>query len=135
MNALVAGLSILLAAPAPLRTVGEMSGEIQLDGELTEWAAATPTLLLDPKSQVAGPSKASSPADFSAKVWIAWGEAGLAIAGEVTDDAVRFAAPGTAEPSATADHVEIWLSLPAPALPPIAFVNQFAEQMVASAKA
>lgn len=135
MIALAAAVSLVLAAPAgppTLRTAAEIPGDAKVDGELGEWAASPPTFLLGPGNQVAGPVKASSAADFSARVWIAWSESGLTIAGEVTDDVVRFA-EGSA-PNATADHVEVWLSLPAAQMPPIAFVNQFAEEEIAGAK-
>lgn len=131
-----AAVSLALAAtagPSPLRAAGEIPGGMKIDGELTEWTSNPATVLLGPESQVAGPARADSPKDFSARVWIAWSDAGLAVAGEVTDDAVRFAS-GPA-PNSTADHVEIWLSLPPPRMPPIAYVNQFAEETIAGPEA
>ncbi|QSQ21271.1 hypothetical protein JY651_39790 [Pyxidicoccus parkwayensis] len=120
-------LLLLAAAPA--------SGSVQLnegvpsgfkaDGKLDEWKLP-PSLTLGAANQVAGSMKVSSPADLSAKVWLAVGPEGLAIAGEVMDDKVQLTNPK----DINADHVEVWLALPPPKMPPLAFISHVADNPV-----
>jgi hypothetical protein len=97
-----------------------------VDGKLDEWTRP-PSVTLGASHQVAGKSKVSSPKDLSARLWVALGPEGLAVAGEVQDDRVHLA---TRLEHVNHDHVEVWLALPQPKMPPIAFVNQFGEHEV-----
>jgi hypothetical protein len=108
-------------APAPLTLPAPPAGAA-VDGDLAEWPGP-PVLSLAPAAQVAGSRRVRDDADFSARVWLALGPDGLWLAADVRDDAVRF--PKAAAELVTADHLELWVALPAPALPPVAFANQF----------
>ncbi len=109
--------------PAPKLVLPAPPAGAVVDADLFEWTAP-PTLTLGPADQVAGPRKARGEADASAKVWLALGPEGLWVAAEVRDDAALL--PKVAAEAATADHLALWLALPAPTLPPVAFANQFA---------
>ena len=123
--------STALAADKPEVNVLEgLPAGLAVDGDLKEWTSA-PSVTLGPANQVAGPVKLAEPGDLSATVWVAISKDGLAVAGKVTDDKVRFASAD----KINADHAEIWLSLPAAALPPLAFANQFGEIEVPDADA
>jgi hypothetical protein len=133
--------SLLLLAAAPptseatasqgLRLHEGLPSGFKVDGKLEEWKApASATLGAD--SQVAGNAKVSSPEDVSAKVWVALGPEGLAVAGEVRDDRVNLS---TKPEHVNNDHVEVWLALPQPTMPPLAFVNQFGEHALPTAEA
>jgi hypothetical protein len=126
-------LLLLAAAPAAggasaqgFRLHEGLPAGFQVDGKLDEWKQP-PSALLGAASQVAGKSKVSSAKDLSARVWLALGPEGLAVAGEVHDDRVQLS---TKPEHIHEDHVELWLALPQPALPPIAFINQFGEHEV-----
>lgn len=93
-----------------------------VNADLAEWSGP-PTLILGPTGQVAGSRRVRDEADFSARVWLALGPDGLWLAADVRDDAVLL--PRTAAEVVTADHLELWVALPAPAFPPVAFANQF----------
>jgi hypothetical protein len=120
---------LLLLAAAP------SSGSVQFhegvpagfkaDGKLDEWTQP-PSLTLGAANQVAGALKVASPQDLSAKVWLAVGPEGLAIAGEVLDDKVQL----TNKKDINADHVEVWLALPPPKMPPLAFISHVADNVV-----
>jgi hypothetical protein len=130
---LASTLSLFLAnaptAPSPaapgggLRLHEGLPAGFKVDGKLEEWKVPA-SLTLGADDQVAGPSRVSSPQDLSARIWVALGPEGLALAGEVRDDRVHLSS--TPE-HVNLDHVEVWLALPQPAMPPIAFVNQFGE--------
>jgi hypothetical protein len=124
---LPATLLLLAAAPtgaAPALHEG-LPADFKADGKLDEWKLP-PSLTLSAANQVAGEQKVSSPDDLTAQVWMAVGPTGLAIAGEVRDDKVQL----TATKEINADHLEVWLALPPPKLPPIAFVSHFGEHPV-----
>lgn len=132
-----AALALLTAAPASPAPSDEfrlhpgLPAGFVADGKLDEWKVP-PSATLGAASQVAGNAKVASPDDFSAKVWAALGPEGLAVAGEVRDERVLLPEkPG----DLNSDHVEVWLSLPQPVMPPLAFVNQFGEQLVPTAAA
>lgn len=127
-------LALLTAAPAQpaassFRLSEGLPAGFAVDGKLDEWKQP-PTLVLGAANQVAGKSKVTSPEDLSAKVWLAVGPEGLAVAGEVRDERVLLPEKPT---DINADHVEVWLALPQPKLPPLAFVNQFGDQEVPTA--
>ncbi len=133
-------LLMLLVAPAawgqPPAATGPrihdaLPAGFQPDGKLDEWKGP-PSLTLGAEQQVAGGSKVTSPQDVSAKVWLALGPEGLAVAGEVQDDRVQLAVKPK---ELHKDHVELWLALPQPKLPPIAFTNQSGEHELATAQA
>ncbi|PTL76867.1 hypothetical protein [Vitiosangium sp. GDMCC 1.1324] len=139
MPLLSASTALLLLAAAPTTSASSSSdfhlheglpSGFKVDGKLDEWKQP-PSLLLGGSNQVAGKSKVASPADLSAKIWLALGTEGLAVAGEVRDDRVQLS---TKPEHINDDHVEIWLSLPQPAMPPIAFVNQFGDQELPTAE-
>ena len=122
-------LLLLAAAPAAggsLRLHEGLPAGFQADGKLDEWKQP-PSLTLGAANQVAGAMKVASPADLSAKVWVAMDARGLAIAGEVLDDKVQLTNP---KRDINADHVEVWLALPRPAMPPLAFVSHLDEHRV-----
>ena len=136
----LSSLLLLLAAPpawsdAPSpstpRLYEELPAGFQPDGRLDEWKQP-PSLTLGAAQQVDGPSKVASPQDLSAKVWLALGPAGLAVAGEVQDDRVQLAVKPK---DIHKDHVAVWLALPQPPLPPIAFANQSGEHAIATLEA
>ena len=90
-------LLLLAAAPAPsasassdFRLLEGIPAGFKADGKLDEWTAP-PSVLLGASNQVAGKVKVSSPEDLSAKIWVALGTDGLAVAGEVRDDRVQLA--------------------------------------------
>lgn len=114
------------SAAADLSLIEPLPAGFQVDGRLDEWKEP-PTLTLGPENQVAGDSKVSSPEDLSAKVWLAIGPEGLAIAGDVRDDRVL---PSTKPAELNSDHVEVWLALPTQPIPPLAYTNQFGAQEV-----
>jgi len=116
-------------APPPLAPREALPTALKVDGDLGEWDGP-PTLTLGAADQVAGSSKIGSPADFSARVWIAISEDGIALAGDVADDAVRF--PEGAK-VVNADHAELWVAFPGAPLPPIAWIHQFGEHQLRSA--
>jgi hypothetical protein len=133
---LPAALALLTAAPAQpaapaFRLHEGLPAGFAADGKLDEWKQP-PSATLGASSQVAGKSKVASPDDFSAKVWLAISPEGLAVAGEVRDERVLL--PEKAG-DINADHVEVWLALPQPVMPPLAFVNQFGDQLVPTADA
>jgi len=103
----------------------------KVDGKLDEWKLPA-SVTFGAANQVAGKSKVSSPQDLSAQVWVALGPEGLAVAGEVKDDTVQLS---TKLEHVNHDHVEVWLALPQPAMPPLAFVNQFGDQEVPTLEA
>jgi hypothetical protein len=131
MLTLPTALLLLSAAPASPPAVGALvlhegvPPAFKADGKLEEWTQA-PSLTLGAANQVGGDIKVASPADLSAKVWLALGPEGLAIAGEVMDDKVQL----TGRKDINADHVEVWLALPQPKMPPLAFISQVDEQLV-----
>jgi hypothetical protein len=98
----------------------------KVDGKLEEWKVPASSTF-GAANQVDGKSKVSSPQDLSAQVWVAVGLEGLAVAGEVRDDRVQLS---TKPEQIHNDHVEVWLALPQPKMPPLAFVNQFGEHPV-----
>lgn len=125
-------LLLLAAAPtgaAPVLHEGLPAG-FKADGKLDEWKLP-PSLTLSAASQVAGEQKVASPEDLTAQVWMAVGPEGLAIAGEVRDDTVQL----TAAKEINADHVEVWLALPPPKLPPVAWASHFGEHPIPKASA
>lgn len=116
--------SAVRAANPPEVTVAEsLPAGLAVDGDLKEWTAK-PSATLGPANQTAGPVKLALPADFSATVWVAISKEGLAVAGKVTDDKVRFPEGANV---VNADHAELWVALPAAPMPPLAFANQFGE--------
>ncbi|MFP2928188.1 hypothetical protein ACLESO_23920 [Pyxidicoccus sp. 3LG] len=127
MLTLPASLLLLTAAPtAPAVRLQEgLPPGFLADGKLTEWTQP-PSLTLGAEHQVAGSLKVASPADLSAKVWMALSAEGLAVAGEVLDDKVQL----TNRKEINADHVEVWLSLPQPKMPPVAFISHLADNLV-----
>jgi hypothetical protein len=130
---------LLLAAPsAPgnsaspnLRLHEGLPAGFKVDGKLDEWKLPV-SITFGADHQVVGKSKVSSPRDLSARVWVALGAEGLAVAGEVQDDSVHLS---TQADHIHHDHVEVWLALPQPTMPPLAFVNQFGEHEVPTAAA
>ncbi|WP_205525510.1 hypothetical protein [Pyxidicoccus trucidator] len=131
MLTLPAMLLLLSAAPASPPPTGSLvlhegvpSG-FKADGKLDEWTQP-PSLTLGAANQVAGSLKVASPADLSAKVWLALGTEGLAIAGEVLDDKVQL----TGKKDINADHAEVWLALPQPKMPPLAFISHLSDNLV-----
>jgi hypothetical protein len=61
-----------------------------LDGNVDEWRQGPPPLVLDRREQVTfGATAWKSPADCSARVWLAWRADGLYLAAEVSDDHLR----------------------------------------------
>ncbi|HEX8703489.1 MAG TPA: hypothetical protein VF815_31930 [Myxococcaceae bacterium] len=122
---------LLLAAPAKPAPQGLQLHEglptgFKVDGKLDEWKLPA-SVTLGAANQVAGKATVTSPQDLSAQLWVAIGPEGLAVAGEVRDDQVHLS---TKLDQVNHDHVELWLALPQPEMPPIAFVNQFGEQRV-----
>ncbi|HZI02871.1 MAG TPA: hypothetical protein VEZ71_02555, partial [Archangium sp.] len=132
-------LLLLAATPAPgassspesLRLHEGLPAGFKVDGKLEEWKLPV-SVTLGSGNQVAGKSKVSSPEDLSAQVWVAIGPEGLAVAGEVHDDRVLLS---SRPEHVHQDHVEVWLALPPPAMPPIAFANQFGEHELPTADA
>jgi hypothetical protein len=121
-------LLLLAAAPATAPSVRLHEGlptGFQADGKLEEWKQP-PSLTLGAANQVAGAMKVASPADLSAKVWMAVDAQGLAIAGEVLDDKVQLTNPK----DINADHVEVWLALPQPKMPPLGFSSHLDQQLL-----
>ncbi|NPC85145.1 hypothetical protein HPC49_43985, partial [Pyxidicoccus fallax] len=106
---------LLLSAASPsdsaLPLHEGLPANFQVDGKLDEWT--------QPPSLTLGPQRKTS-----ATLWLAIGPEGLAIAGEVRDDQVQLSR------GVSGDHVELWLTLPPPQLPPLAYVNQFQERLV-----
>ncbi|HMV66541.1 MAG TPA: hypothetical protein PKA64_06800 [Myxococcota bacterium] len=102
---------------------------LTLDGDLADWTEP-PRWMITAQSQVAGPERVANDQDLSARLWARLDAAGLWVAGDVRDDVVRLPAYAT---DIAADHPEIWLALPAPAMPPIGWANQFGEQTLTSA--
>ncbi|HYI00978.1 hypothetical protein [Hyalangium sp.] len=141
MSLFLASTTLLLLAATPatgdvtpsqgLRLHEGLPAGFKVDGKLGEWKLPA-SITFGADSQVAGPSKVSSPQDLSAQVWLAVGAEGLAVAGEVRDDKVQLS---TKPEHINNDHVEIWLALPQPVMPPLAFVNQFGEHAVPTAEA
>jgi hypothetical protein len=121
-------LTILLSILLPIRAY---AGPPVLDGDLSEWTDA-PRWTLTKANQVAGRQKVTGDTDLSARIWLEFTADGLFVAGDVRDDRVILAAHAN---DITGDHPEIWLSLPAPALPPMGFANQFGDVAVLSAAA
>jgi hypothetical protein len=140
VSLLLASVSLLLATtPAAsdattsqgLRLHEGLPTGFKVDGKLDEWKLP-PSATFGAGNQVAGPSKVSSPQDLSAQVWLAVGPEGLAVAGEVRDDKLQLS---TKLEHVNHDHVEVWLALPQPEMPPLAFANQFGEHPVPTAEA
>jgi hypothetical protein len=127
-------LLLLAAPPAPgdsFRLHEGLPAGFKVDGKLDEWKLPV-SVSLGAANQVAGKSKVSSPQDLSAQLWLALGPEGLAVAGEVRDDKPQLS---TKLEHVHHDHVELWLALPQPEMPPLAFVNQFGEHEVPTAEA
>ncbi|HKV10571.1 MAG TPA: ankyrin repeat domain-containing protein, partial [Thermoanaerobaculia bacterium] len=92
-------------------------------GRVGEWTGLPPSVALGRGDQVAGGSKVRNEADFGTRVWLAFGEEGLVVAGEVRDDAVLWpAGPGDLLAS---DHVEVWLAFPGVGMPDLGFGSQW----------
>lgn len=137
MSLLSTSTTLLLLAAAPAQSDSTTAQGFRLheglpagfkaDGKLDEWKTTPASFTLEAANQVDGASKVSSPQDLSAQVWVAIGLEGLAVAGEVRDDRVQLS---TKPEQVNNDHVEVWLALPQPKMPPIAFVNQFGEHEV-----
>ncbi|WP_224360919.1 hypothetical protein [Hyalangium versicolor] len=128
----LASTALMLLAAAPAAGASPSSGfqlheglpvGFKVDGKLDEWKLP-PSVTFDASSQVAGKSKIASPQDLSARIWVAVGPEGLAVAGEVKDDKVQLS---TSPEQVNNDHVELWLALPQPQMPDVEFVNQFGE--------
>ncbi|RKG55396.1 hypothetical protein D7X30_26535 [Corallococcus sp. AB011P] len=141
MTLLNTSISLFLLAAAPAMADSASQGlrlheghpaGFKVDGALGEWKALPPSLSLGREQQVAGTSQVTSPQDLSAQLWVAVGPEGLAVAGEVRDDRVFLSA--TPE-QIHHDHLELWLALPQPEMPPLAFVNQFGEHPLATVDA
>ncbi len=61
-----------------------------VDGQLEEWTNVPGALLLNRREQATwGGAQWKSPADLSAKVWLAWRQDMLYLAADVTDDKLR----------------------------------------------
>lgn len=124
-------LLVLAAAQSNLTVQEGLPANLAIDANLSEWTQP-PSVVLGAGNQVAGRMKVQSPDDLSARIWLAVSADGLAIAGEVTDEKVRF-------PQGTdiinADHVELWLAFPPATMPALAFANQFDEIEVKDAAA
>lgn len=119
-------LLLLAAAPATPPVLHEgLPADFKVDGKLDEWKQP-PSLTLGAANQVAGDMKVASPEDLSAQVWLAISPEGLAIAGEVKDDKVQH----LGKKDIHMDHLEVWLALPQPKLPPLAFVSHLGEHRV-----
>jgi hypothetical protein len=140
MSLLSASVAFLLATTPPppststapgLKLHEKVPAGFKADGKLEEWKVPA-SLSLGAAHQVQGTLKVSSPQDLSAQVWLALGPEGLAVAGEVRDDRVNLA---SRPEQLHHDHVQVWLSLPQPAMPPIAFVNQAGEHPLPTAEA
>jgi hypothetical protein len=99
---LAAVLAASLSLPAGLPP------DLQIDGDLAEWTSRPVTI--EQFHQVAGARRVVGEEDFSARVWMAFTEEGLAVAGEVRDDHVLF--PTGEKDRLSADHVELWLAFP-----------------------
>ena len=90
-------VSLLLAAPASAGGLGRpcrcvrTGTPIVVDGKLDEWAAI-PKMRVDANS--CGPVKPASNDDLSYTAWLAWDEANLYIAADVTDDTLLFPTSG-----------------------------------------
>jgi hypothetical protein len=125
---------LLLAAAAPTGAAPVLHEGLpagfKADGKLDEWKLPF-SLTLSASNQVAGEQKVASPEDLTAQVWLAVGPEGLAIAGEVRDDKVQL----TGAKEINADHLEVWLALPPPKLPPLAWVSHFGEHPLPKAAA
>lgn len=123
---------LLLAAPsAPgdsFKLHEGLPAGFKVDGKLDEWKLPV-SVTLGAANQVAGKSKVASPQDLSAQLWLAVGPEGLAVAGEVRDDKSQLS---TKLEHVNNDHVEVWLALPQPEMPPLAFVNQFGDHELAT---
>jgi hypothetical protein len=79
-----------------------------IDGQLDEWQGVPNAWTIDTKEQcVHGGNKWASPADLSAKVWLAWRQDYLYLATDVTDD--RHQQKGRAENMWRGDHIELYL--------------------------
>ncbi len=76
-----------------------------------EWvlgkAARKPDIVIA-HTMLADARKVDSAADCSARVWCSWGEAGLTVSVEVTDDVLRFGDAGL-EQWWTRDSIELWV--------------------------
>jgi hypothetical protein len=116
----------VVSAPSGFHLHEGLPVGFKLDGKLEEWKLP-PSVLLGASNQVAGKSKVTSPDDLSATLWLALGPEGLAVAGEVRDDHVRIA---SGLDQRNDDHVELWLALPQPKLPPIAVSDPFGEHEI-----
>lgn len=130
---LLAAAPAASAPPAPtgLQLHDALPAGFQVDGKLDEWKLPV-SVTLGAGNQVDGPSKPTSAQDLSAQLWLALGPEGLAVAGEVHDDRVQLPKKPT---DLNADHVEVWLGLPTPQLPPIGFANQTGEHLLDNAAA
>lgn len=106
---LFAATGLLSAAetfPIPLRPDPPPA----LDGQLDEWRDAPGALVLDRREQVThGGTAWKSPADLSARVWLAWRGDGLYLAAEVTDDQSRQSGRGAE--IFKGDNVQLFLDL------------------------
>lgn len=119
-------LPSLLTAMMPLavaQTVtlpDELPAGFALDGDLKEWTR-DPDLTLGADQQLSGEA-VRGPEDYSARIWWAMRLDGLVIAADVRDDAVLLPTQG-ADPL-LADHLSVWIALPAASMPPVAYASE-----------
>ena len=126
LTLLLAAAPVAASAPRELRLHEGLPVGLQVDGRLEEWRGE-PSLVLGAAEQVGGGTRVKSAADLTATLWLAVGPEGLAVAGEVRDERVRLV---RGPRDVAEDGVEVWLGLPAPELPPLAFANQYGETPV-----
>ena len=93
----------------PALTFGKTPEYVTIDGDLEEWKEP-PLFSLGPQNQVAGSSKTSQTADFSAQFWLKMTANGLWLAAKITDDTILL--PETETQILASDHIEFWLSFP-----------------------
>jgi len=81
-----------------------------VDGQLAEWTSRPGTLVLNRREQATwGGGSWQSPADLSAKLWLAWRADTLYLAASVTDDQLRQSQRG--EGIWRGDHVMLFLDV------------------------
>lgn len=95
MKFILAALASLIVLSGAARAAGPFSIPLKpdpppaLDGNLDEWRSLPGALTLDHKEQVThGATAWKSPADCSARVWLAWRGDGVYLAAEVIGDSV-----------------------------------------------